>query len=198
MIECHVLYLMVLTSRFRREPEDGGPFTLSICVDNAERFWFYSGPSFRSSHTQPSQMGNFKHQSLRTSDRDRDKDIDKDRERDMREKEGQERLRNVGFCYNTIFQINNTFQLSDKYDRDRLTLPGSMNALRNKQRDTASHLATGTSRPGPRNHIDNGISRQVDAKDSGKKKAGENSEDWRKGWFFYPLSKSSRCRATTL
>jgi hypothetical protein len=133
-------------------------------------------------------MGNFKHQSLRTSDRDRDKDIDKDRERDMREKEGQERLRNVGFCYNTIFQINNTFQLSDKYDRDRLTLPGSMNALRNKQRDTASHLATGTSRPSPRNHIDNGISRQVDAKDSGKKKAGENSEDWRKGWFFHSFS----------
>lgn len=44
-------------------------------------------------------MGNFKHQSLRASDRDRDKERDregdKDRERDIRDKEGQERLRNV-------------------------------------------------------------------------------------------------------
>ncbi|KAF9068054.1 hypothetical protein BDP27DRAFT_1403472 [Rhodocollybia butyracea] len=51
-------------------------------------------PSFRSSLSQPSQMGNFKHQSLRTNDRDTDR-------------EGQERLRN----------------LSDKFDRDRLGLP---------------------------------------------------------------------------
>ena len=51
-------------------------------------------PSFRV--TQPSQMGNFKHQSLRSTDRgDRDKEGDKERERDMRDKEGQERLRNV-------------------------------------------------------------------------------------------------------
>jgi hypothetical protein len=40
-------------------------------------------------------MGNFKHQSLRDRDRDRDRDGDKDRERDIRDKEGQERLRNV-------------------------------------------------------------------------------------------------------
>jgi zinc finger CCCH domain-containing protein 13 len=38
-------------------------------------------------------MGNFKHQSIRTSDREKDKDAD--RERDLRDKEGQERLRNV-------------------------------------------------------------------------------------------------------
>jgi zinc finger CCCH domain-containing protein 13 len=53
-------------------------------------------PSFRGALTQPSQMGNFKHQSLRSTDRgDRDKDGDKERERDIRDKEGQERLRNV-------------------------------------------------------------------------------------------------------
>lgn len=39
--------------------------------------------------TQPSQMGNFKHQSLRGPDRDRD--------RDLRDKEGHEHLRNVRF-----------------------------------------------------------------------------------------------------
>ncbi|KAJ3923027.1 hypothetical protein F5877DRAFT_32456 [Lentinula edodes] len=51
-------------------------------------------PSFRSSMSQPSQMGNFKHQSMRTNDRDL-------------EREGQERLRN----------------LSEKFDRDRLNGP---------------------------------------------------------------------------
>ena len=40
-------------------------------------------------------MGNFKHHSLRNSDRDRDKDGEKDREREMRDKEGQDRLRHV-------------------------------------------------------------------------------------------------------
>ena len=40
-------------------------------------------------------MGNFKHQSIRSSDREKDKDADRDRERDLRDKEGQERLRNV-------------------------------------------------------------------------------------------------------
>ena len=60
----------------------------------------HSRPTFRSTLTQPSQMGNFKHQSLRSSDRDRERDRErdgeKDRERDIREKEGQERLRHVG------------------------------------------------------------------------------------------------------
>jgi hypothetical protein len=40
-------------------------------------------------------MGNFKHQSIRSSDREKDKDADRDRERDLRDKEGQERLRSV-------------------------------------------------------------------------------------------------------
>ncbi|THU91780.1 hypothetical protein K435DRAFT_801035 [Dendrothele bispora CBS 962.96] len=64
--------------RFRRDADEGD---------------LSSRPSFRSSLSQPSQMGNFKHQSLRSSDHG--------------DKEGQERLRN----------------LSDKYDRDRLGLP---------------------------------------------------------------------------
>ena len=37
-------------------------------------------------------MGNFKHQSLRATDRDKERDAERDRERD---KEGQEKLRNV-------------------------------------------------------------------------------------------------------
>lgn len=37
-------------------------------------------------------MGNFRHQSIRTTERDRDRDGDRERDRD---KEGQERLRNV-------------------------------------------------------------------------------------------------------
>ena len=40
-------------------------------------------------------MGNFKHQSIRSSDREKDKDAERDRERDLRDKEGQERLRSV-------------------------------------------------------------------------------------------------------
>lgn len=40
-------------------------------------------------------MGNFKHQSIRSSEREKDKDVDRDRERDLRDKEGQERLRSV-------------------------------------------------------------------------------------------------------
>lgn len=49
-------------------------------------------------------MGNFKHQSLRASDRERDRERDRegerDRDRDLRDKEGQERLRHVSVpCY---------------------------------------------------------------------------------------------------
>jgi zinc finger CCCH domain-containing protein 13 len=55
-------------------------------------------PSFRSSLSQPSQMGNFRHQSLRTADRERDSE--RERQREERDREGQERLRNVKstFC----------------------------------------------------------------------------------------------------
>jgi hypothetical protein len=40
-------------------------------------------------------MGNFKHQSIRATDRDRDSDTDREQERDSSVKDGQERLRNV-------------------------------------------------------------------------------------------------------
>ncbi|PFH54632.1 hypothetical protein AMATHDRAFT_44461 [Amanita thiersii Skay4041] len=132
--------------RFRRDAEDG---------DSASR------PSFRSTVSQPSQMGNFKHQSLRSNDRDkeRDKDFDKDRERDMRDREGQERLRH----------------LSDKYDRDRLTLP--MSGLRGKERETGSNSSTRIT-----SHSQSVLpSRRTENRDGSKKKAGEAAEDWRKG-----------------
>lgn len=54
----------------------------------------HSRPTYRAALSQPSQMGNFKHQSMRSNDRDREHP-DKDRDRDMRDKDGQERLRHV-------------------------------------------------------------------------------------------------------
>lgn len=55
-------------------------------------------------------MGNFKHQSLRSSDRDRDRDRDRDgekeRERDIREKEGHERLRHVSRIFVLSYRPN--------------------------------------------------------------------------------------------
>ncbi|KAK7058811.1 hypothetical protein VNI00_001435 [Paramarasmius palmivorus] len=109
-----------------------------------------SRPSFRSTASQPSQMGNFKHQSMRSSDRDRDFD---------RDREGQERLRN----------------LSDKFDRDRLSISG----LRNKERDLAPHFATGSSRTSPQQSSI--ATRRAENREGTKKKVGESSEDWRRG-----------------
>ncbi|KAH0590535.1 hypothetical protein H2248_000680 [Termitomyces sp. 'cryptogamus'] len=136
--------------RFRRDIEDGE---------------MPSRSTFRSTLSQPSQMGNFKHQSLRGSDRerekDRERDADKDRERDIRDKDGHERLRH----------------LSDKYDRDRLALPLSS---RIKERDPAPHLSAGpSSRTVGQSHLVPGSRR--DTRDITKKKVGETSEDWRKG-----------------
>ncbi|KAK7694557.1 hypothetical protein QCA50_001743 [Cerrena zonata] len=128
--------------RFRRDPDD---------ADAPQR------PSFRSTLTQPSQMGNFRHQSIRTTERDRDRDGDRERDRD---KEGQERLRN----------------LSDKYDRDRLALAGS--ALRNKDRDAAPHLAS-TARLGTGQGAVAG--RRAEGRDAPRRKLGETSDDWRRG-----------------
>ncbi|KAL0580308.1 hypothetical protein V5O48_001725 [Marasmius crinis-equi] len=116
--------------RFRRDAEDN---------DLPPR------PTFRSAASQPSQMGNFKHQSLRSSDRDIDR-------------EG-ERLRN----------------LSDKFDRDRLSISG----LRNKERDVAPHFAPGSSRGTAQ--AGTIASRRAEAREGAKKKVGEASEDWRRG-----------------
>ncbi|KAH7915376.1 hypothetical protein BJ138DRAFT_1141973 [Hygrophoropsis aurantiaca] len=135
--------------RFRRDAEDGeAP----------------SRPTFRGTTiTQPSQMGNFKHQSIRAADRDRDKEADRDQERETRVKEGQERLRH----------------LSDKYDRDRRAL-SSGTALRGKDRDLAPHLPTGTSSR-ITSQSQTTAARQTDVRDHSKRKEGEISEDWRRG-----------------
>ncbi|KAG0709037.1 hypothetical protein DFH29DRAFT_890248 [Suillus ampliporus] len=134
--------------RFRRDVEDG---------EGAAR------PSFRGAAiTQPSQMGNFKHQSIRATDRDRDRDTDREQERDSRVKDGQERLRN----------------LSDKYDRDRRAL-SSMQQLRGKDRDLAPHLGSTSSRISSQSQQALS-SRQLDSREPPKKKDGETSEDWRR------------------
>ncbi|KAF9821948.1 hypothetical protein IEO21_00378 [Rhodonia placenta] len=134
--------------RFRRDPEDGDS----------------SRASFRSALTQPSQMGNFRHQSIRTTERDKDRDLERERERDLREKEGQERLRN----------------LSDKYDRDRLALSSTTNNLRNKERDSAPHLAsTAATRLGQGQST--ATTRRNDPRETTRRKAGESSDDWRRG-----------------
>ncbi|RPD63033.1 hypothetical protein L227DRAFT_498019 [Lentinus tigrinus ALCF2SS1-6] len=117
--------------------------------------------SFRSGLSQPSQMGNFRHQSIRTTDRIGEKDFDRERERDLRDREGQERIRN----------------LSDKYDRDRLAGLSASN-LRNKERDAAPHLSgTSTSRLGQSQTA----GRRGEGRDTPKRKAGESSDDWRRG-----------------
>ncbi|EMD41793.1 hypothetical protein CERSUDRAFT_110356 [Gelatoporia subvermispora B] len=136
--------------RFRRDPEDGEP---------------PARPTFRSTLTQPSQMGNFRHQSLRTSERDKDRESERERERELRDKEGQERLRS----------------LSDKYDRDRLAMTSSSTNLRTKDRDLAPHLATV---PAHRLGQPAGLtatSRRNEGRDVPKRKNGESSDDWRRG-----------------
>ncbi|OJA10762.1 hypothetical protein AZE42_00328 [Rhizopogon vesiculosus] len=134
--------------RFRRDAEDG---------EGAAR------PSFRGAAiTQPSQMGNFKHQSIRATDRDRDRDVDREQERDSRVKDGQERLRN----------------LSDKYDRDRRAL-SSVQPPRGKERDLTSQLGSTSSRIPTQSQQALG-NRQLDSREPPRKKDGETSEDWRR------------------
>lgn len=48
-------------------------------------------------------MGNFRHQSLRTTERERD--ADRERQRDERDREGQERLRNVSAQRHLVLQM---------------------------------------------------------------------------------------------
>lgn len=102
--------LFIQQHRFRRDPDDAGTVPLlyhslhhsylAIPTDAPQR------PSFRSTLTQPSQMGNFRHQSIRNTERDRDRDGDKDRDRD---KEGQERLRNVRILWSTHNLLTHLF-----------------------------------------------------------------------------------------
>lgn len=124
--------------RFRRDHEDG---------ENPSR------PNFRSTLSQPSQMGNFKHQSLRDRDKDRD-----DKDRDARDKDGHERLRH----------------LSDKYDRDRL----GMAAPNARNRDREGGLSTTTARTTQAN-ANSTSSRRSEGRDANKRK-GEGGDDWRR------------------
>ncbi|KAF7319953.1 hypothetical protein MKEN_00779200 [Mycena kentingensis (nom. inval.)] len=126
--------------RFRRDAEDG---------ETSSR------PSFRSALSQPSQMGNFKHQSENGTSETR------------KARKGSET------------------QLSDKYDRDRLAAPGLRNkerdiaphlALEAAARSSAQ-LST-TTRRGER---ERDRDREREPRDGSKKKVGESSEDWRRG-----------------
>lgn len=134
--------------RFRRDADDAGS----------------NRPSFRGTAvTQPSQMGNFKHQSIRTTERERERDADRDQDRDSKVKEGHERLRN----------------LSDKYDRDRRAI-SSLFQLRSKDREVAPHLANSGSRATTQGQ--QALSaRTTDSREPSKKKDGESTEDWRRG-----------------
>lgn len=50
-------------------------------------------------------MGNFRHQSLRNTERERDRESERERQRDERDREGQERLRNVRDKY-AVFDVH--------------------------------------------------------------------------------------------
>ncbi|KAH7883742.1 hypothetical protein F5I97DRAFT_2065263 [Phlebopus sp. FC_14] len=147
------------TRRFRRDGEDGSMYLLCLFTTSKQ-----SKGSLRTSFrgtavTQPSQMGNFKHQSIR----DRDRDVDREQDRDMRLKEGQERLRN----------------LSDKYDRDRRAL-SSLSQMRPKDREPAPHLSNPSTKVSSQGQqMVSG--RAADAREPLRKKDGETSDDWRKG-----------------
>ncbi|KDQ63788.1 hypothetical protein JAAARDRAFT_29835 [Jaapia argillacea MUCL 33604] len=135
------------TRRFRRDAEDAAELP--------------TRPQFRSALSQPSQMGNFKHQSIRAGDRDRDRETDKERD-----KEG---LRN----------------LSDKFDRDRLALPATSTIVRNRERDAAPHLNSTSTRSstGPQAAA-NGSRRTETTRDATRRRIGEVSDDWRRASDF--------------
>lgn len=128
-------------------------------------------------------MGNFKHHSIRPGDRDRDRerDGDKDRERDIRDKEGQDRLRHVRIrTLLPVIKLTFSHQLSEKYDRDMLSLPPT--GLRNKERDAAPHLAPApASRSSAQAQVAPINGHRIESREISKKKAGETSEDWRRG-----------------
>lgn len=78
-----------------------------------------------------------------------------------------------------IFRPSFFLKLSDKYDRERLALSTSTTTLRNKERDSAPHLATGTGRAAAGQTT--GGTRRTEAREPAKKKPGEASDDWRRG-----------------
>jgi zinc finger CCCH domain-containing protein 13 len=122
-------------------------------------------------------MGSFKHQPLRG---DRDRDLTRERERDLRGKEDQERLRSVSAQVDQNNDVLNLRQLSDKYDRERLSL-GSGSALRGKERELAPHLNTASSSRLNGQTTSARRSEGREPREPGKRKAGESSDDWRRG-----------------
>lgn len=72
-----------------------------------------------------------------------------------------------------------SFQLSDKYDRDRRAL-SSISQIRAKDRELAPHLANSSSRVTAQAH-QTVSSRTSDSRDAQRKKDGESNEDWRRG-----------------
>ncbi|KAJ3776927.1 hypothetical protein FB446DRAFT_233186 [Lentinula raphanica] len=124
-----------------------------------------SRPSFRSSMSQPSQMGNFKHQSMRSTDREL-------------EREGQERLRNVGrkTSLSLIGNLISLSQLSEKFDRDRLNGP-----LLNIRTDKRNIVPTPSNRIPSQGQGTTIAARRAETREAGKKKVGESNEDWRRG-----------------
>lgn len=122
-------------------------------------------------------MGNFKHQSIRGSERDRDRE--RDAERDLRT-----------VCGSEIWPLNILQilpQLSDKYDRergrvDRLGLPANSTLLRNRDREPAPHLPAGTTnRAASAQSTESVASPSARRETTSKKRNGESSEDWRRG-----------------
>lgn len=76
------------------------------------------------------------------------------------------------------------FQLSEKFDRDRLGLP--LSTLRTtKERSIAPHLASGSTRVSTTQAQGTIAARRAETREASKKKAGESGEDWRRGM---PLS----------
>lgn len=74
-----------------------------------------------------------------------------------------------------------SFQLSDKYDRDRRAL-SSISQMRAKDRELAPHLPNPSSRVAAQGH-QTVSSRASDSRDAQRKKDGESNEDWRRGVY---------------
>ena len=76
-----------------------------------------------------------------------------------------------------------SWQLSDKYDRERLALnAAASNVLRGKDREQAPHLASATGRNGQGQTT--ASTRRAEGREPVKKKPGEVSDDWRRGEVF--------------
>lgn len=61
-----------------------------------------------------------------------------------------------------------------------------MAGVRGKEREAAPHLGTGsTSRMGMQPQASNAASRRAETREAAKKKAGEASEDWRRGGYLF-------------